>query len=92
MKDIIEQICTAHLKYFIKNEVNPTFLHCGVLYKDELGTQEPTFDVTIKMSCDVIEDEDDDIFYYCSSLEDVLSLCEKTGSSDFVIVNFNSFS
>ena len=48
-------------------------------------------DVTIKLSTDVNEDEDDDVFFYCDGIDELLKLTENSNGEDFMITAFDDF-
>lgn len=47
-------------------------------------------DVVIKLTTEIDEDEDESIFYYCDSLNDLLSLTVE-GAEDFVVREIYSY-
>ena len=44
--------------------------------------------VIIKDSLDVIDNEDDDIFFYCNSEKDIKSLMFEDNGEDFVVIGY----
>ena len=68
------------------NKSEPLFAGCNVRYSDE----ESSFPATIKLSSDVDDEEDDSVFFYCDSIEDLKSLTTK-GAEDFTITEFITF-
>lgn len=82
------QIRKAWQKYKKENGEAPLFALCKVKYReDDSETQDS---LSIKLKENVIKSEDDDIFYYCSGLDDFISLCEN-GTLDFIIARFEEF-
>ena len=70
-----------------KNGFEPRFAYCPVTFHDGGGRLE----ATIKLSCD-LDENDDFIFYYCcDGLNDILSLYDKDGVEDFYISGVASF-
>lgn len=57
---------------------------CEIKFKDE----ECSFISIIKDSVDVLEDEDDSIFYYCNSEKEIKSLMEEDNGQDFVVLSY----
>lgn len=72
--------------YIQANGEEPLYADCRVRFKKEQNGM----DVTIKL-VDDFDDRDDLIFFYCTGLNDLLSLCED-GVEDFVITDFDCFS
>lgn len=64
----------------------PTYAKCDVSFDD--GSM---MYVTIKLSCDYNEDEDDYVFFYCNGLNDFLSLYDEDSGQDFHISGIVSF-
>jgi len=48
-------------------------------------------DVPIKLSTDIKEDEDGEIFFYCDGIDELLTLTEPDNGEDFVITAFEDF-
>ncbi len=67
----------------------PTFANCQITYKDD----KTVLDVAICMY-DGQEDEelDDHIFFYVTSVEDLISLCDDGTGEDFMVTDFYEFS
>lgn len=69
-------------KFVSDNGCNPTFCCCYVMFSDSCNI----IDAVIKLNGDVVDDEDDEIFFYCyDGLNEILSLT-KEGVEDFVII------
>lgn len=70
---------------FVKmNGKEPHYADCQIVWKDTDGSQ----DVKIQLSGDT--DEDDDMFFYCQSLNGLKSLAA-FGVEDFIITEINNF-
>lgn len=54
-----------------------------------IGDDDPFIDMPFKLSLD-IGDDDDRIFFYCKSIEELKTLAGHT-SNDFIITDFNKF-
>lgn len=67
-----------------KNGKEPHYAICEIVWKDTDGSQ----DVKIQLSGDT--GEDDDIFFYCQSLNGLKSLAT-FGCEDFIVTEINSF-
>ena len=55
---------------------------CNVKFKDN---PETVFGTIVKDSSDVIEVEDDHIFFYCDSVTEIEALMDENNNEDFVI-------
>lgn len=85
--DISEQIETLFALYVDANGKEPQFANCTIRFlNDENSTQ----DVTIKLSSEVIEEKDDQIFFYCNSLSGLKSMTS-AGVEDFIVTEISSF-
>ena len=62
---------------------------CDIVWKDAEMPYKAE-NVIIKLSTDIVESEDDRIFYYCENLEELKSLTEYSGE-DFTVVEFYNF-
>ena len=80
METLYNEFCKA-------NGCEPNYAQCVVEYTDTRDTLE----VTIKLSCDVVEEEDDTIFFYCNGLNDFISMTDEGTGCDFVIVDICHF-
>ena len=74
------------LKFFTERGFEPHYADCLIRYKDNYDTVE----VRIAIGMDSDTEKDDDIFFYCDTLEDMKSLAE-IGSEDFYIADCYSF-
>ena len=68
------------------DEQRVKYANCRIEFLD---THEE-YDVVIKLTSEIDEDEDDNIFYYCDSLNDLQSLTVE-GAEDFVIREIYSY-
>jgi len=69
-----------------ENGHEPRYANCKIAWKDDGNT----LDVVFLLNPDVVEEEDDRIFFYCNSINDLESLAEKSGE-DFTITEIYSF-
>ena len=81
-----KEISRQCLKFFTERGIEPHYADCLIRYKDNYDTVE----VRIAIGMDVDTEKDDDIFFYCDTLEDMKSLAE-IGSEDFYIADCYSF-
>ena len=81
-----QKIEDLFVKFCEKNGHEPRYASCEIEWKDD----QSKCDVTFKLSCDAVESEDDQIFYYSNSHRDLKALaCE--GMEDFTITDIYSF-
>lgn len=64
----------------------PDYANCHIVWKDA----DDHYDVRIQLSADSNPEVDDDMFFYCNSLEGLKSLTEP-GNEDFVITECHGF-
>lgn len=72
--------------YIAENNEEPLYASCCIKFLDN----SPHGDVTIKLSSE-LDIQDDSLFYYCNSLNDLKSLCE-IGMGDFILTDVYEFS
>lgn len=72
--------------YIAENNEEPLYVCCCIKYLDDSSQ----CDVTMKLNNE-LDIQDDSLFYYCSSLNDLKSLCE-TGMGDFILTDVYEFS
>jgi hypothetical protein len=86
-KEVKSEIDNAYKEYKTVHKEEPLYASCEIIFTDDENSLQ---DVVFKLSQDV-DPNDDNIFFYCSGVEDLKSL---TGFStnDFIITGFNSFS
>lgn len=83
---VMQDISTKFLEFCNECGHEPEYANCQIEWLDDHNQ----YDVTIKLSCDMDEEEDDNIFYYCNSLKELESLTE-TGHEDFIVTEIYSF-
>lgn len=81
-----QEILALYNDYVDHNKKEPRFATVSIKYP-----QEAEFDVVFKMSSDMIEKEDEKIFYYCDSLKDLLGCCGSLCGDEFIVVNVVEF-
>ena len=81
-----KEISRQCLKFFTERGFEPHYADCLIRYKDNYDTVE----VRIAIGMDAETEKDDDIFFYCDTLEDMKSLAE-IGCEDFYIADCYSF-
>jgi effector-binding domain-containing protein len=81
-----KEISRQCLKFFTERGIEPHYADCLIRYKDNYDTVE----VRIAIGMDVDTEKDDDIFFYCDTLEDMKSLAE-IGCEDFCIADCYGF-
>lgn len=83
-KDVlISKINKARSDYENQHKQEPRYLNCQITYKDD-GSQ---LDVFIKLSKDVVEEDDDKIFFYFNGFDDIKYFVIP-GAEDFIITDF----
>ena len=83
VKKVIGRQC---LKFFTERGIEPHYADCLIRWKDTYETVE----VRIAIGMDAETEKDDDIFFYCDTLEDMKSLAE-IGGEDFYIADCYGF-
>ena len=81
-----KEISRQCLKFFTERGIEPHYAECLIRWKDTYETVE----VRIAIGMDSDTEKDDDIFFYCDTLEDMKSLAE-IGSEDFYIADCYGF-
>lgn len=75
-------------EYVAENDEEPKFARCLIRFEDDSYSQE----VTIKLSDGGDDGEsEDNVFYYCTSLNDLKSLIEGGSAIDFNLTGICSF-
>ena len=87
MKEFVSQTREKFNEFINENKTEPNYALCLIKYHND----ENTFEDIIKLSCDDGND-DDEIFYYCNGLEDLVSLFEEGSGEDFRICEVIRFS
>lgn len=87
--DVKKRIDSIHEEYLNIVKKEPLYASCDIVWKD---AEKPCAveNVIIKLSTDIVDSEDDRIFYYCEDLEELKSLTEFSGE-DFTVVEFYNF-
>ena len=80
-QDVVEQSLT---EYRTEKGHEPHFLECAIRWNDTLETLET------RIALDFDTEMDDEIFFYCDTLDSLLSLADKSGE-DFVIAGYFGF-
>ena len=81
-----KEIDAQYLKFYTEQGREPHYADCIIRWSDTLETVE----VRIVLSMDSYVEKDDEIFFYCNSLEDLKSLADK-GVEDFTIAGCLGF-
>lgn len=79
--EVKKEISDLYLKFYTGQGREPDYADCIIRWIDTLETVE----MTIALSMDSNTEKDDEIFFYCDSLEDLKSLADK-GMEDFTII------
>lgn len=81
-EEIQNEIDTKFSEFVNENHKDPAIANCRIAWKDG----EEGYDVKIQLSVNSNPDEDDDIFFYCHSLNDLKSLAT-FGGEDFIVID-----
>lgn len=84
--EVKKEIDARYLKFYTEQGREPHYADCIIRWSDTLETVE----VRIALSMDSNTEKDDEIFFYCNSLEDLKSLADK-GMEDFTIAGCLGF-
>jgi len=84
--EVKKEISDLYLKFYSEQGREPDYADCIIRWSDTLETVE----MTIALSMDSNTEKDDEIFFYCDSLEDLKSLADK-GMEDFTITGCFGF-
>ena len=84
--EVRQEIGGLYLKFYSGQGREPHYADCVIRWHDTLETEE----VRIALSMDPDTEKDDEIFFYCDSLNDLKSLADK-GREDFSIVGCLGF-
>jgi len=84
--EVKKEIGARYLKFYTEQGREPHYADCIIRWSDTLETVE----VRIALSVDSYAEKDDEIFFYCNSLEDLKSLADK-GMEDFTIAGCLGF-
>jgi len=84
--DVVTQMASAYYSHLDHTGNYPEYAKCLIQYKDNDDTVIEKFKLDNGTT-----DEDDDVFYFCSSIEDLKGLADPDGSEDFFITEFLGF-
>jgi len=89
MNKLQQEIKSKYNEYIAENGKSPLFTDVTVRFDGEDRTE----DVAIKLIPSTEEEQDgegddNEIFFYCNGIEDLLDLCESDNGEDFVVVDF----
>ncbi len=84
--EVRKVIGNRYLKYYSETGHEPHYADCLIRWNDTLETVE----VRIALSVDSDTDKDNEIFYYCDSLNDLKALADK-GGEDFIVAECIGF-
>ena len=84
--EVRQEIGGLYLKFYSGQGREPHYADCVIRWHDTLETEE----VRIALSMDSDTERDDEIFFYCDSLNDLKSLADK-GREDFSIAGCLGF-
>lgn len=84
--EIRQEIGGLYLKFYSEQGCEPHYADCVIRWCDTLETVE----VRIDLAMDSDTEKDDEIFFYCNSLEDLKSLTDK-GGEDFTVARCLDF-
>lgn len=87
MQTLIKNLMRDRYDELVGNKQPILYACVEIVWKD---CGEPS-DVTIKLSTDIKEDEDGEIFFYCNGIDELLKLTEPNNGEDFVITGFEAF-
>ena len=83
---IAEKMEALYSEFIQKNDTLPNYAECEIQFKDDGSGG----GVRIKLDCGM-DENDDDIFYYCNGLNDLKGLTKEGPGADFTIIDFFSF-
>lgn len=61
------------------------YYQCNIKFKDT----EEEFTSIVKDSCDIVEAEDDNIFFYCNGKHEIEALMSEDNGEDFIIIEMS---
>lgn len=85
-EEVQKEIGSHYLKFYNEQGCEPHYAECTIRWCDTLETEE----ARIALAMDSDNEKDDEIFFYCDSLEDLKSLADK-GKEDFTIAGCSGF-
>lgn len=84
--EVRQEIDGRYLKFHSGQGREPHYADCVIRWRDTLETEE----VRIALAMDSDTEKDDEIFFYCDSLDDLKSLADK-GREDFTVAGCIGF-
>lgn len=84
--EVRKEIGNRYLEYYSEKGHEPHYADCVIRWNDTLETKE----ARIALAMDADTEKDDEIFFYCDSLENLKSLADK-GKEDFIIAGCIGF-
>lgn len=85
---IVEEINQAHAEYIERTGKNPNVAYVKVRWKSDNEESESTESIAID-GMDAIHDED--ILFYCNSLQGLIGLTTEGSGEDFIVTTFIGF-
>ena len=85
-EEVRKEIGGRYLEYYTKKGHDPHYADCMIRWNDTLETT----GARIALTMDTGTEKDDEIFFYCDSLENLKSLADK-GKEDFIIAGCIGF-
>ncbi|WP_455658834.1 hypothetical protein [Phocaeicola faecalis] len=84
--EVKKEISEHYLNFYSKQVIEPHYADCIIRWYDTLETEE----ARIALAMDSNNEKDDEIFFYCDSINDLKSLTNK-GKEDFTIAGCLGF-
>ena len=84
--EVRKEIGSHYLKFYTEKGCEPHYADCVIRWNDTLETEE----ARIALAMDADTEKDDEIFFYCDSLNDMKSMADK-GREDFTIAECIGF-
>ena len=84
--EVRQEIGCHYLKFYSGQGRDPHYADCVIRWRDTLETEE----ARIALAMDSDTEKDDEIFFYCDSLDDLKSLADK-GGEDFTVAGCLGF-
>ena len=92
MNKVQKQLISAHEQYVAEHGVEPKYADVLVRFDGEDENENQTIRILDESEQDVDTEsffDDDEIFFYVQSFDELLELCESDNGEDFVIVDYN---
>lgn len=87
--DVKNQMDCLYKEYLKLHKHEPMFASCEIVWK-EYDSPQLSENMIIKLSTEIIESQDEIIFFYCNGIDELKSLADFTGE-DFTIVDIYNF-